>query len=81
MKNILHGWNIYVAEIQENRYKREISNAYADKKRKQLLLSLYFEKLKIHCVNSQVQKKYYFNKLKRKAIDGFKMNFQKAVDR
>ena len=54
-------------------------NTYADKKRKQCLLTRYFDKLRSHCVNSQVQKKYYFNKLKRKAMDGFKTNFKNAV--
>jgi hypothetical protein len=58
-----------------------VLNTFADKKRKQLLLSHYFEKLKLHCINSQVQKKYYFNKLKRKAMDGFKIYFRTAVER
>lgn len=42
MKKILKKWNKYVTDLQDNRYKKEILNNYADKKRKQLLLSRYF---------------------------------------
>ena len=48
-------------------------------KRKQLLLSIHFQKLKANCINSKVNAKYYKAKLKRKALDSLKLYFQYAV--
>jgi hypothetical protein len=46
-----------------------------------VLLDRYFEKIRLNCLNNKVKLKYYQTKLKRKALDGFKIYFSKSIDR
>lgn len=41
----------------------------------------YFEKLRLNCLNNQVQFRYHNVKLKRKVLDALKINFSFYVQR
>lgn len=62
--------------MKENRHRNSIINTYAEKQNKYTLLSKYFQKLRLNCLNNQVKLKYRNTKLKRKAFDAFKIDLQ-----